>query len=217
MKQTAFIAIGLAAILGAACSFETETHYYPEARKTSTLEQDFLDSVDDAQQTLADYQHASDRQHQRDDYYQRMVGSINQMSLLCDHMQQNCNTLGDECPTDGGATGDLVDQCMSGGHMMTPTGMGELRGDIAAFQLAIDDFWTQCGPNWGSACGQLATEHLQQTSDILDGMQLRYSGWWSSDDATDDTTGAMMDGPMMGGSMMDSSSRQWGSCEPQET
>lgn len=212
MKQTASIAIGLAAILGVACSFETETHYYPEARMTSTLEQDFLASVGDAQQTLADYVNASDRERLRDDYYQRMVSSINQMSLLCDHMQQNCNTLGDECPTDGGATGDLVDQCMSGGHMMTPTGMSELRGDIAGFQVALDDFWAQCGPDWGSACDQLATEHLQQTSEILDGMQLRYNSWWSSDDATAENTGAMMRGPMMG-----SSGGHWGSCGPEET
>ncbi|MCZ7583340.1 MAG: hypothetical protein M5R36_08415 [Deltaproteobacteria bacterium] len=193
MKKATFILIGAMVILALALAVGCDTNSSNDddddnqpTDQSSSLEQDLLSIVDDMRSEVTQYADASDKSVARNDYHGRMDQGIGDLSNLWDQMRSQCDQFSDDCPMNGGATGDWSDQCMSGGHMMDQGRMGQLRDFIDSCRSSLDDFWTACGDHWDESCGQMAGQHTQQMDGFLGQMWNDCNDWWSD--------GGMMNG-----------------------
>jgi len=184
-----------------------------QAQTASSLETKLLAVVDDSRSTVSTFSESSAPSKKAGDYYSHMNQNIDQMSGYWTQMQTRCKQFSD-CPNNGGATGNLSNQCMWGGHMMDQNRMGQLHDFVNSCRTSLDDFWAACGQQWdSSSCQQKMLDHTRQMSATLGQMWDDCNGWWSGD--------GMMggDGDMMNGNhwgdccdYSDESGQHWGGC-----
>jgi len=165
----------------------------------SDLESKYLAVTDDMRTTVSTFSKSSNPSKSVGDYYSHMNTDIGQLSDYWNQMQTRCSQFS-ECPSNGGATGNLSNQCMWGGHMMDQNRMGQLHDFINSCRSSLDEFWTACGQQWDSAtCQQIMRDHTRQMFSTLDQMWNDCNDWWSN-------------GGVMGGDGDMMYSDHWGDC-----
>ena len=108
-------------------------------------------------------------------YHSRMEGHLNGMEEVGEHMADQCSELA-VCPRGGGATGDVRNGHMTGGHMLAVEEMNEMYQGQSELRDEMDRFEGNCIEVYSGAdvdvglvdCGGYRAGHFEHMYELLD-------------------------------------------------